>query len=100
MSADRDDYSAERLQQLVPMHLQAGLMRWIEDGIRPGDGLWSILINAPASEVISRLDEISLAGLPRTLRFLVHGAPIGCWGSEAKCEAWRERGGLNGRPEP
>lgn len=82
---------------MVPSHLRDGLRRYVEEGVRTGDGLASVLRNAPVLEVTRRLDEYSLRELGGLAQFLTHYVPAGCWGSERTVDAWIERGGLQGR---
>ncbi len=83
------DYEPERMTELVPSHLRPGLRRYIEDGVRPGDALWSIVCNMSAYEVLTRVDDKVLPELLNIYRFLYNYAPGRCWGSEEVCEAWR-----------
>lgn len=92
---DYDPANVERL--LRPKHLAPGLRRFIEDGVRPGDGLWSVLINAPVVKVIAALDEEAVANLKSLIASIICYAPDRCWGSVEAAEAWIKRGGIRGR---
>ena len=97
MAAAHDPIDYADLTRLVPVHLRPGLRRYIEEGVRSGDALWSILCNAPAFEVAARVDDMVLPRLREIYSFLYGYAPSDCWGSEAKCQAWLDRGGLRGK---
>lgn len=90
------DYQPERMAELVPEHLQGGLRRYIEQGVRPGGALWGILCNGPAFDVVMHCDEIALAALRDIYRFLYNYAPGACWGMRQVCEAWIQRHGSEG----
>lgn len=81
----------------VPEHLRGGIVRFIEQGIDPGNGLRHILENGLLSEIIPYLDEISEGHLGSIYRFLYNGVGSPAWGSRDKVKAWIERGGLKGK---
>lgn len=74
---------------VVPTHLQSGLLRWVEEGIRPGGFLSAVLSNDLLSAA-SRGDELSLVGLPVLCRFLATHAPAGSFGSPKAFANWPE----------
>ena len=75
------------LDSVVPTHLQPGLVRWIEEGVRPGGFLSAVLANDLAKAMV-RADELSLVGLPALSRFISTNAPIGSFGSPKALENW------------
>ena len=83
----------------IPEHLRPGLQRYIEQGIEPGSGLMSILMDKPLSLVLADCDDDTVAGLRSIVKFLYNNAPGSSWGSRAHVEAWMEAGGIQGRPE-
>lgn len=82
---------------MVPEHLRDGLTRYIEQGIRPGNGLLSILMDRRMSEVIAACDDEALAGLRETYKFLYNSAPGQCHGDAKRVYDWIDRGGILGR---
>ena len=75
------------VDSVVPTHLQPGLLRWIEEGIRPGGFLSSVLANNLIGAA-ARADELSLVGLPILAKFLVQHAPNGSYGSPKALKNW------------
>ena len=73
----------------VPPHLHEALVRWVEEGIRPGNFLYSVLLNNLEKAVL-RADDVSLFGLRPLLQFLVNEAPEGSWGSAKDVANWPE----------
>ena len=77
----------------VPEHLREGLVRYLVHRIQPGRFLTAVLENN-LTMAIARGDDISCAGLPALIRFLVNGAPGEASGSRRTVCAWL------GHPEP
>lgn len=90
------EWNPERLG-IVPMHLRDGLTRYVEQGIRPGDGLLSILEDRPLSVIIGRSDDTVELALGDIYRFLYNYVPGSCHGTPERVAAWIERGGIQGR---
>jgi len=84
---------------MVPEHLRDGLTRYVEQGIRPGNGLLSILMDRRLSEVLSACDDVTVANLRSIYRFLYNYATGQCHGDAQRVYAWIERGGIQGRAE-
>ena len=82
----------------VPDHLREGLDAHLCDG-RPVGGFLTAVLSDELTHAVARGDETSLSGLWGLMHFLVCEAPAGSWGSPAAVAAWRERGGLFGRPQ-
>ena len=80
---------------LIPHHMQGGVRRWIEDGIKPGQFLAAVLCN-DLKEALGRADDINRDRLHDTVSFFYSHAPIGCWGSPENFADWHKSGGLNG----
>jgi hypothetical protein len=107
----RDDREARREQvrrsheyvdglQLLPEHMQAPILRWIEDGGPIGDFLTALLSNN-LMEAFGRADDQNTAAMRNWVQFLYNHAPHDCYGSPDIVKAWRTRGGLLGpRAEP
>jgi hypothetical protein len=78
----------ERMRKAaVPEHLHEGLVGYLVHGIKPGSFLAAVLENNLMIAVTSA-DEQSMAGLRAIVRFLLHSAPDGAWGSRATVNAW------------
>lgn len=80
----------------VPSHIREGLRRYVEDGIRPGSGLRSILEDRPLSEIVSRVDGDVEAHLGTIYRFLYNHMPAAAHGSSERVQAWMEHRGMQG----
>ena len=77
----------------LPPHMHGAIVRWIERGIRPGDFLTALLSN-DLMEAFGRADDQNTAAMQNWVIYLHNYAPIGCFGSPAKFQAWHEQGGL------
>lgn len=62
----------------VPGHLWSGLIRWVEDGTRPGSFLCAVISNDLYQASI-RADDRSLPALPGLARFLSEHGPEGAF---------------------
>lgn len=80
----------------VPSHIREGLCRYVEGGIRPGDGLRAILEDRPLSEILGRVDSDVETHLGSIYRFLYNAVGSPAWGSPEKVAAWIEQKGLHG----
>lgn len=90
------DWQPDRLS-MVPEHLRGGLQRYIEQGITPGGGLLSILMDRRLSEVMDACDDLTVVNLPSIRKFLFNYAPGIAHGDAKRVYAWIERGGIQGR---
>jgi hypothetical protein len=79
---------------VLPEHMQEGAREYVELGREPGDFLRAILCNELV-EAWQRADSVNRANLGAWIQWLLSEAPLACWGSPAKEQAWVERGGLN-----
>lgn len=80
----------------VPTHIREGLRRYVEDGIRPGDGLLAILEDRPLSTIIGRVDRDVEAHLGSIYRFLYNAVGSPAHGSPEKVAAWIAHQGMQG----
>lgn len=92
-----DDYDPAQLAKMVPEHLQNGLRLYIEQGVRSGDALLSIIQNERLYTVLARADDTTFTGLPSIWKFLHNYAPAACFGSTVKAVDWMVSGGLKGQ---
>lgn len=71
----------------IPDHMMAALLRYMNDGVEPGDFLSAVIRN-DLSEAVSRADSTNIQIIPEYVRYLYNEAPQGCWGSESKFKDW------------
>ena len=75
----------------LPRHLQGGVKRYIEEGMRPGGFLTAVITNN-LRLAIGHADPTSLAALTDIVRFFHNESPSDCWGTPEKMKLWRETG--------
>jgi hypothetical protein len=92
---DAEVYRLRLAARGVPEHLRNGLLRWVMDGIRPGDFLFCVLSN-DLMGAFRRADPESRAGIWPLILFLENDAPTGCYGGPRVTQAWIETKGLRG----
>lgn len=71
----------------VPSHMHGGLIRWVEEGTRPGHFLTAVITNDLKTACIYA-DEQSAEGLSKIVMWLYNQAPSGCWGYEGALKHW------------
>lgn len=87
------DEDRDALCRMVPEHLRDGLVRWVEEGLLPGDFLLAVLTNN-LRESVGRADRYSLEALPQLVIWLHNFAPAAVWGSHERVQIyaqWCER---------
>lgn len=82
---------------VLPEHMRHGMALYIAFGIEPGSFLRSILVN-DLKGACMRADMVNRYAIFDYVSYLYNSAPMPCWGSEEKVDAWTERGGLRGKP--
>jgi len=80
---------------LIPMHMVAGMRRYLTHGIAPGHFLKAVLSN-DLMEALGRADEENQRSLPAYGRFLYNYAASSSYGSPERFEAWVKGGGAQG----
>lgn len=80
---------------IIPDYMRPGMIKWIENGVRPGGFLTAVLSNDLFGAFI-RADDINMTRIKDYVQFLYCYAPAACFGSLDKVELWEKRGGLNG----
>ena len=63
------------------------IRRYIDQRIPPGDFL-SAIIDNDLKGAVSRADDENMANLPAFVAYFYHEAPMLCWGSPEKRQAW------------
>lgn len=81
---------------LLPEHMRESVRLYIEQGIQPGDFLYSVLCN-DLSGAFFRADSWNREAMYNWARFLWDEIPGACWGSADKVRAWIQQGGEQGR---
>jgi len=71
----------------IPMYMAEGLLRYINEGILPGDFLQGILTN-DLVRAFSHADRENKGNIPAYVAWLYNNAPVGCWGSRIRVENW------------
>lgn len=77
----------------LPDHMLGGVLRYVLDGIEPGDFLFSVLSNN-FKESFGTADSINSSCLKEWAGFMYNGVPSDCQGSQEKVEAWINGGGF------
>jgi hypothetical protein len=75
----------------LPEALRHGARLWIEHHVEPGDFLCAVIQNDLA-EAASRADEANSRSLSEIVSWFYINAPVPCWGSKEKFEAWSATG--------
>ena len=73
----------------IPPRMHAGLDRWINNGIYPGDFLTAVIENN-LKEAVSHADDENIRNLPAYSGYLYNEAPMGCYGSKEIAQRWHE----------
>lgn len=76
--------------QELPARLRAGIDRYVEEGVRPGQFLCAVLANNLA-DAIGRADDDSLESIAAVVGYVFNEIPSVCWGDRASIYEWCER---------
>ncbi len=103
MSNPGDNYDAnnDELNQplykthiyMIPLHMRAAMLRYIEHGVQPGVFLEAVLTNNLTNAVLCA-DNMNQSALVNYVNYLYRYAPWQCWGSEVKYNLWCQAKGL------
>jgi len=77
----------DRSGNFIPDHMMAGLLRYIEHRVMPGDFLQAVLAN-DLKDAVGRADNTNINILHVYVTFLYNEAPAKCWGSREAIAAW------------
>lgn len=80
----------------IPEHLQPGLIRYLLEGIRPGDMLQGVLKNN-LTEAMTRYSG-DANDIRKLVMWLLNCVPAPCWGSPGDVERWITRKALERAP--
>jgi len=80
-----------RKEYHIPERMMGGIQRYINNHIRPGNFLCSIICNNLKNS-IAYADEENMKNIPAFVDYFYNNAPHNCWGSEKKMEAWLKLG--------
>jgi hypothetical protein len=72
---------------MIPEHMRPGILRWIEEGIKPGHFLYAIITN-DLQETYARADDENIIRIHSYIMFFYNHTPVGCWGSKRNAEEW------------
>ena len=75
----------------IPDIVMAGLQRYINDHMKPGDFLLAVLKN-DFNMAVAHADDENAVNLKAYMGYLNNEAPGNCWGSPEKVKAWLEIG--------
>lgn len=78
----------------IPQRMRPGVLRYIMDGIPPGDFLTAIFENN-FYEAICMADSENRTYF-REYAMMLNAVPMGCWGSREVVNQWIRVGGLHG----
>ena len=73
----------------LPSHIQKGVQRYIEHGVKPGDFLTAVICN-DLKESFARADETNIERMFDIVSFFYNEAPLWCWGSPERMKNWIE----------
>lgn len=82
------DWHAKLASSAIPHYMHGAIVRWIEDGIPPGDFLTAILSNNLRG-ACERADDTNRHFLFEYVFWFYNDAPSLCWGSSERVLAWR-----------
>ena len=71
----------------IPEGMMPGIERYVEYGVRPGSFLTAIIENNLV-QAVGQADEENMQNIPAFVDYFYNMAPLACWGSPAKMQAW------------
>ena len=77
----------------IPVDMWGPIQRWVDEGIKPGDFLGSVIKN-DLRKACMYADIRNQSLIFNYVTWFYNHAPSGCWGSEENYNAWAEQGGL------
>jgi len=89
ISIARKDLIDNMEMYLIPEYMRPGLLRWIEDGIKPGEFLTAIIEN-DLYQAFNKADDNNIFRIQSYLKFFYNCAPRSCWGSIDRAIEWQK----------
>ena len=74
---------------ILPEHIQGGVKRYIEQGIKPGDFLTAVICNDLKNSIMCA-DDTNLGRIFDIVKFFYNESPSACWGSKDAMKYWME----------
>lgn len=78
----------------IPAWMHGGIVRYVTEGIQPGDFLTSVLRN-DLKNAVAHADDDNRRLIPDYVQFFYNNIPGVCWGSPEKVLHWMQLGILN-----
>ena len=75
----------------IPERMMDGIVRYIDDRIRPGSFLTAIICN-DLTKAVDKADDENIKNLPAYVGYFYNEAPAGCWGSVRAFKNWLKKG--------
>lgn len=72
----------------IPRYMHGGIIRWIEEGVPPGDFLSAITAN-DLRGAFKRADDTNILLIRDYLAWFYNHAPYLCWGYPKALKTWR-----------
>lgn len=82
------DLIAKAEELNIPKYMHGGLIRWVMDGIKPGNFLCAVISN-DLRRAIEKADDANIGLLANYVRWFYHYTPWDCWGSSEELKNWR-----------
>jgi hypothetical protein len=73
----------------IPARMQGAIIRYVEDGIPPGNFLGAVIDN-DLKEAFARADDENASLIGNYIKWLYNYAPAKCWGRENSQPTWRK----------
>lgn len=81
------DFTSGLNEFIVPEHMRAGLVAYVEQRAPVGGFLTAVITN-DLKEAVGRADGDNICQLPAFVNFFYNHAPSPCWGSKKRMDAW------------
>ena len=82
-----DEKKAKMTEYGIPGYMQAGIVRYYEAGIKPGQFLCAV-INNDLSKAIDYADDTNAKALKAYVVWFFNQVPIGSWGHASAVKDW------------
>jgi hypothetical protein len=82
------EMTATLIAEGIPEHLHGGILRYVDQGIRPGSFLSACIARQMEVAVLMAADTATAIAIPAITHWFMFHAPGDCSGSELVMEAW------------